>query len=232
MVKNESMHATSGLDYFNALLSGSEKTLPFAPLLWLLIKLQTEFISLHKQNSKGSGPIISQKHCIIISSQQSASLALYRITWDSKLLVLERGVPLLTVQLPVWAPSLILDMVSMPSDDLEPVMLICCYRLRLPSRRAVPALQTTRVHMPLLHLVMNLCLLFPVQLKHLSLQPVFFPRAVSSSLTVIVKVSSSHRSSDIKQVQNSQDIFSESDFPKAKFVNSAKIFTTVWLEIH
>lgn len=146
--------------------------------------------------------------------------------------MLERGVPLLTVQLPVWAPSLILDMVSMPSDDLEPVMLICCYRLRLPSRRAVPALQTTRVHMPLLHLVMNLCLLFPVQLKHLSLQPVFFARAVSSSLTVIVKVSSSHRSSDIKQVQNSQDIFSESDFPKAKFVNSAKIFTTVWLEIH
>lgn len=119
------------------------------------------------------------------------------------------------------------NMVSIPSDDLEPVTLICCYRLRLLSRRAVPALQSTSVHMPLLHLVINLCHLFPVQLKHLSLQP-----AVSSSLTVIVKVSSSHRSSDIKQVQNSQDIFSESGFPKAKFVNSAKIFTTVWLEIH
>lgn len=199
MVKNESMHATSGLDYFNALLSGSEKTLPFAPLLWLLIKLQTECISLHKQNSKGSGPIISQKHCIIISSQQSASLALCRITWDSKLLVLERGVPLLTVQLPVWAPSLILEMVSIPSDDLEPVILICCYRLRLPSRRAVPALQTTRVHMPLLHLVMNLCLLFPVQLKHLSLQPVFFPRPRTTGIfecvvhEVLKKLSSTYQ---------------------------------------
>lgn len=141
MVKNESMYATSDLDYFNALLSGSEKTLPFAPLLWLLIKLQTEFISLHKQNSKGSGPIISQKHCIIISSQQSASLTLCRITWDSKFPVLERGVPLLTVQLPVWAQErLILEMVIIPSDDLEPVTLICCYRLRLLSSRAVPAL--------------------------------------------------------------------------------------------
>lgn len=217
MVKNESVHATSGLDYFNALLSGSEK-----PLLLFFGSLLNSKLNSYLFTSKiAKGQAPSYLKSTVLSYHPNRC---FTHTLQDHLRFQASGARTWRSSPHSPTPSLgsQFNMVSIPSDDLEPVTLICCYRLSLLSRRAVH-----RVHMPLLHLVINLCHLFPVQLKHLSLQP-----AVSSPLTVIVKVSSSHRSSDIKQVQNSQDIFSESGFPKAKFVNSAKIFTTVWLEIH
>lgn len=118
MVKNESVHATSGLDYFNALLSASEKT--FAPLLWLLIKLQTEFISLHKQNSKALYYHIIPTQCFTRTLQDHLRFqASGARTWRS------------SPHSPTPSLGSQFNMVSIPSDDLEPVTLICCYRLRL-----------------------------------------------------------------------------------------------------